>query len=81
MGRIPMLAPPTASSRRIMIAKAAMDADSSTIAARIHSQRTWPSRANDAATTDRSATPAAASAAPAPTAAVMRGRRRLAERA
>jgi len=58
MVRIPTLAPPAASSRRCMIAKAAMDADSSTMAARIQSQRTWPSRANDAATTDRSATPA-----------------------
>ncbi len=38
MGRTPTLAPPAASSLRSMIAKAAMDADSSSRAAGIHSQ-------------------------------------------
>jgi hypothetical protein len=39
IGRTPTLAPPAARSRRSMIAKAAMDTDSSTMAARIKSQR------------------------------------------
>ena len=80
MGSTPILVPPAASSRRSMIAKAAMDADSPAMATGIQIHRRWPSTAKDAVSAARSATPATASAARAKAAAAARATRFLLRR-
>ena len=74
MGRTPTWVSPASSSRRCMPARAAMDADSSTMAAGIQIQSRWASDATDAATAAHLITPALASAAMATTAAATQAR-------